>query len=497
MFDGEPYIAVNPLNQNNIIAAWMRLRTDGKVWIASKASFDKGQTWSAINFMPHDTIINGSADVSIAFHHSGKAYLSWINFRQTPDTAGAVFVAKSTDGGLTWGTPNLVIGSQHLSDEPFDRPWIAVDNSGGANGGALFITSMTAYWNGGQHHIYLRTSTDEGNTWSAIKQVDTIGYSTGQLTASYGGIAVGKDGKAYIAYLSYDTTVSPFVRYYCTTSTDLGQTLQYNLIGNATISGGSDFTKAWSINANPAIDDNAILTWVDKRNGDYDILVSQTVNGGSTWSAPKRVNDDTIGNGVEQDMVWASFSPSGKFGIAWRDRRLNGTGITVPFDIYATIAADTLLNFSTNSKITTVASPYFVVPQGNSFIGVAMADSTLYLNWGDYRNSPDWDIYFQKKDLINFTTSFNEIYSSGNSLKIFPNPSKELLNYQIDFTTKILTNSELIIFNAQGKIVKSKTIHTLNPKGTLKISDLPAGIYFMYLRYQNGLVGNTSFIKTN
>ena len=71
-FDGEPYIAVNPANQNNIIAGWMRLRADGKIWIATKASFDKGQTWSAINFMPHDTTINGSADVSIEI---GRAHV--------------------------------------------------------------------------------------------------------------------------------------------------------------------------------------------------------------------------------------------------------------------------------------------------------------------------------------------------------------------------------------------------------------------------------------
>jgi predicted heme/steroid binding protein len=307
-FDGEPYIAVNPANQNNVVAGWMRVRADGKIWIATKASFDKGQTWSAISFMPHDTLVNGSADVSIAFHNSGIAYISWINFRQSPDTSGAVFVAKSTDGGLTWGTAHKVIGSQDLSDSPFDRPWVAVDNSGGVNDGTLYVTSMTAYWNGGQHHIYLRTSDDEGNTWSSIKQVDTTGFSTGQLTASYGGLGIGKDGKAYIAFLSYDLSVSPYVRYYSVTTNNKGVTFQRNLIGNATISGGSDFTKAWSINANPTINGHAILSWVDKRNGDYDILVSQTLDGGTSWSAPKRVNDDAMNNGIEQDMVWASFS---------------------------------------------------------------------------------------------------------------------------------------------------------------------------------------------
>ncbi len=48
-FDGEPYIAVNPANQNNIIAGWMRGRLDGKIWIATKASFDKGKHGVPLN----------------------------------------------------------------------------------------------------------------------------------------------------------------------------------------------------------------------------------------------------------------------------------------------------------------------------------------------------------------------------------------------------------------------------------------------------------------
>ena len=62
----------------------------------------------------------------------------------------------------------------------------------GPNDGVVFVTSMSAYWYVGQHHIYLRTSADGGASWSAIKQIDTTGYSVGSLTVSYGGISIGK-----------------------------------------------------------------------------------------------------------------------------------------------------------------------------------------------------------------------------------------------------------------------------------------------------------------
>lgn len=497
-FDGEPYIAVNPANQNNIIAGWMRVRTDGKVWIATKASFDKGLTWSPISFMPHDNVINGSADVSITFHNSGVAYISWINFRQTPDVYGHVFLSKSTDGGLTWGVPNMVIGSSDSTDTPFDRPWVAVDNSGGVNDGTIYVTSMTAYWNGGQHHIYLRTSDDQGITWSTIKQVDTTGFSTGQLTASYGGISIGNDGKAYIAFLSYDQPVSPYVRYYCVTTTNKGETFQYNLVGNATISGGSDFTKAWSISANPTVTGNAVLSWVDKRNGDYDILVSQTFDGGLSWSTPMRVNDDPISNGIEQDMVWASFSPTGKFGMAWRDRRLNGTGITVPFDIYATVALDTSLNFSPNTKITSVASPYFNVPQGNSFIGIAMSDSSIFMNWGDYRNSPDWDIYFNETEISNLSTQENNIPSSTkDTIELFPNPARNSI--QISFSLPIeIPSCEIAIYNSLGQVIQT-TQATKNQSEIfskqIDVSNFSSGLYFLFIKNNNTYIKNKTFIK--
>lgn len=498
LFDGEPYIAVNPTNADNIIAGWMRMRPDGKIWIATKASFDKGLTWSAINYMPHDTVINGSADVSIAFHHSGDAYISWINFRTSPDTAGAVFVSRSVDGGLTWGTPNKVIDGTEKPDIPFDRPWIAVDNSGGPNDGAIYVTIMSAYFYIGQHHIYLRTSIDNGTTWSTIKQIDTVGFSVGSLTVSYGGISIGSDGRAYMAFISYDVSVSPYVKYYSITTTDLGNTFDRKEIGNVFLAPGADFTKGWSIKASPTVTGFAVLTWVDNRYGDYDILLSKTVNGGAYWSVPVKINDDAINNGIIQDLVWSDFSPSGIYGITWRDRRLNGAGTSVPFDIYGAVSTDSANSFCPNFRVTTVSSPQFTVTKGNSFLGCAMSDSSIYMNWGDYRNSPDWDIYFNQTDISTVITSTNSVEkNTPPTIEIFPNPANNSIQVTFSLPTSE-SKAEIIIFNSNGKALKTIYI-TQNEAGKysqqIDISHLSSGVYYLYIRNNNSFQKNITFVK--
>jgi hypothetical protein len=71
-FDVEPSIAVNPIDQNNIVAAWMGV-TSLKVTIHKRTSFDGGTTWSAVQTIPHFANSYTSADVSVAFNRKGGA----------------------------------------------------------------------------------------------------------------------------------------------------------------------------------------------------------------------------------------------------------------------------------------------------------------------------------------------------------------------------------------------------------------------------------------
>jgi hypothetical protein len=64
------------------------------------------------------------------------------------------------------------------------------------------------------------------------------------------------------------------------------------------------------------------VNWIDARNGDPDVFVMSSRNGGDTWSTPVRVNDDPVKNGKAQFFTWMAIDPvDGSVNIIFYDRR--------------------------------------------------------------------------------------------------------------------------------------------------------------------------------
>ena len=62
------------------------------------------------------------------------------------------------------------------------------------------------------------------------------------------------------------------------------------------------------------------VNWIDERNGDLDVFVAASRDGGKTWSAPVRVNDD--GKGAAQMFTWLAVDPAdGSLNLVFHDRR--------------------------------------------------------------------------------------------------------------------------------------------------------------------------------
>ena len=117
----EPWMAVNPTNANNLVAAWQqdRWNNGGSRGIVTASSLDGGLTWTTnattkSSICTGGTAANGglyerSSDPWVDFSPNGTAYLMTLSVDTNPGGFGtspnAMLVMRSTNGGASWSDP--------------------------------------------------------------------------------------------------------------------------------------------------------------------------------------------------------------------------------------------------------------------------------------------------------------------------------------------------------------------------------------------------------
>ncbi|MGZ3904128.1 MAG: T9SS type A sorting domain-containing protein [Bacteroidia bacterium] len=491
-FDGEPYLAVNPANHKNMVIAWMGITITGgvKVSIKTKASFDGGATWGSLNVKPHMSSTWGSADVSMAFRKDGVLFLSYIDYNASKDSGG-VFCTKSTNGGVTWSTPVKVIDlHEDAAKKPLDRPWLVVDNSNTANTGMLYITTKPAPWVAPPCRPYMKFSADSGQTWSTLRFVDTTNYLVGSLIqAPMAADAVTADGAFCAVYPSYVASQSVYPKFYLAKSYNRSASFQYTtVITNPTSINDTNYKAGYRLAANPANAQQMAIAFDDGRNGDPDIFVTATNDGGATWSTPTRVNNDALGNGVGQDMPWADYNDTGDLLVTWRDRRNgSGTGFQQPFETFAAVSHNNGNSFANNVNLCTVLTPFdtILAQKGNDFMGCKLVGDTICATWGDMRTGK-LNVFFAKT-LDTASVGIVKINPEETDyLQVFPNPARD--NFIVSNSLKGTKGLTLTIYDGTGKKVSEKNDPSENETASCK--NYPAGIYYVKLQ-----TGEYSFLK--
>jgi hypothetical protein len=74
-----------------------------------------------------------------------------------------------------------------------------------------------------------------------------------------------------------------------------------------------------SIAAGPG--DTLYVAWADARNGDEDVFLRRSADGGATWSPAVRVNDNPKGDGTSQYLPQVNVAPDGRVDVLFFDRR--------------------------------------------------------------------------------------------------------------------------------------------------------------------------------
>ncbi len=139
---------------------------------ASRPRLNNGATWTS-GLLPGLTKYTGggtfdrATDPAVAYDAQDNVWMiSSLVLTEAGGVKGvAIYTSRSTDGGLTWGTPVL---TENTSISP-DKNWIVCDNTATSP----FYGNCYTEWddNGAGNRMEMSTSTDGGLTWGAPQPI--------------------------------------------------------------------------------------------------------------------------------------------------------------------------------------------------------------------------------------------------------------------------------------------------------------------------------------
>lgn len=305
-------------------------------------STDIGATWSAPALLNTSATTDGFSpdqQAQVVTDGAGTWFAVWqshFNFGGTVGTDEDIFIARSTDAGVTWSAPVLVntSGTTDLISDSDRNPHIAIDGAG----------NCVAVWHsrhdlggtaGIDEDIFVSSSADNGVTWSAPTLLNSYGTVDMDLDFSPK-IATDKMGNWVAVWLSDHNlggTVGTDEDIFVSRSTDNGATWSAAapLNTNAATDAGDDVA--------PRIATDGAGNWVAAWNSlddlggtigtDHDILHSLSTDNGLSWSPPALVNTNGASDTGVDAIVDMKTDNLGKWIFAWfSDENLGGTAGT-------------------------------------------------------------------------------------------------------------------------------------------------------------------------
>lgn len=206
---------------------------------------------------------------------------------------GDIYLKKSTDGGNTWSALNRLTWNNGDSR----NPKVKVDS-----GGTLHVAWQDK--TPGNFEIFYRRSTNGGTNWSALNRLT---YTSGN--SYHPSLSAGGDGRVHMLW---DDVTPGNAEIYYKNSSDNG--VSWPGAQRLTYTSGN----SWACDVMVKSSANIHVFWSDLTPGNAEIYHKRSTNVGSTWLSPQRLTwnskgswsacawEDTIG---QIHLVWHDFSP--------------------------------------------------------------------------------------------------------------------------------------------------------------------------------------------
>ncbi|MEY4512804.1 MAG: hypothetical protein RLZZ450_4926 [Pseudomonadota bacterium] len=346
-----------------LLAGFIDQRVGGRCGYS--ISRDGGETWSKNFFAATMAAAGGRAfagDPAVAIDDAGNLYIACQDYASGGLGTNYIIFSASTDSGGTW-TPWKRIR------QTLDKPWI-----GATGDGTVYVTWL------GSPGGFMR-STDHGTTWGEPISIGNLNHGTGISTTSDG-----------IVHMAYDFNNS---RVHYRKSTDFGKTLSsaqdVSSQGTSCFDPCSPRSHPIVANASDPTGKVVAITWASRQSApgaqnDDDVWAIVSEDSGKTFSAPKRVNDNTAAS--RQFQPWVAVDKHGAVHVVWTDMRNGGQLST-----YYARMVDFSKGFEANVEVSDKRGPTrdFL----GDFKGIGVQGRDIVVSWNDSRNNAS-EIWFAR-----------------------------------------------------------------------------------------------------
>ncbi len=476
----EVSIAINPKNTNQMVA--------GSNLKNAYRTTDGGATWSyqSLSCTAYDVY----GDPVLIWDTANACYYIHLSNTDPNVTPGGswvdrIVIQKSTDFGQNYST---CVGVGKNGAKVQDKAWPVIN----PYNNEMHIT-WTQFDNYGSTSsldssvILYSKSSDGGITFSAPKRISKFpGNCVDSDSTVEGAVpAIGPLGEVYVAWAGKNGLM--FQK-----STDGGNTWlpqeqnvnafpggwDYNISGLYR-SNGLPFTYCDLCNASP-YKGTIYINWSDQVNGlnDGDIWLTKSTNGGATWSAPFRVNDDVPGK--QQFMsAMAIDQATGYLYVVFYDRRNYASGNNT--DVYMAVSTNggaSFVNYKINANTFSPNAGYFF----GDYIGIAAHNNVIRPIWMQMTNSGVLSVYTA---LVNpAILGIDEKKKENlNTITVSPNPFKT--ETAIDFYLTKSAKITIQLVDNVGRILKEFATNKLYNSGKNGLivnateNNLKPGIYYV------------------